>query len=303
MAKNDIEVEDTHNFVVNGISVHNSRSPNLQNQPKRGALAKYIRELFIPDKGHVLIENDYKASELGWVAQVSGDKRMTEIFKKQQDPHKMVGLSVSGLPDNHVFATEKELKDLRQHTKPINFGLIYLMSWQSLKKYAWQEYGVVYSDKKAKEVYDKYFSDHRGIKQWHERDLAFLRKHGYLRTIFGRKQSIPNVFSDNKGVAAGAERTGINSMIQGPSSDMTLYSGHKIIKDKRINKDEFKILLFIHDALVWSCKEGMHDYYLPIVREFMEAVPDTEFGFTMNVPIGIEADIGKNLAEMKKYKF
>jgi DNA polymerase I-like protein with 3'-5' exonuclease and polymerase domains len=277
------------------------RSPNLQNQPKRGPLAKLIRQLFIADDNQELIENDYKASELAWVAQVSGDERMTKIFKEGKDPHKMVGLSMKNLPDDYEFKTEKELKELRQHSKPVSFGLIYLMEAHTLVKYAKQEYGVVYTKKQAQETYDKYFSDHRGVKQWHERDLAFLRKHGYLRTIFGRKQNLPNVYSENKGTASAAERTGINSLIQGPSSDMTLLSGHKIINDKRINKDEFKKVLFIHDALIWSCKPSKRDYYLPIVQEYMTSVPDYEFGFTMNVPLAIEAEIGKNLAEMKSY--
>jgi uracil-DNA glycosylase family 4 len=278
-----------------------ARSPNLQNVPKRGSLAKLIRKVMIADDGQELIENDYKASELAWVAQVSGDEKMTKIFKDGKDPHKIVGLSMKNLPENYEFKTQKELKELRQHSKPINFGLIYLMEAYTLVKYAKQEYGVVYTRKKAQEMYDKYFSDHRGIKQWHEKDLAFLRKHGYLRTIFGRKQNLPNVYSENKGTATAAERTGINSLIQGPSSDMTLLSGHKIIKDKRINKNEFKIVLFIHDALIWSCKPSKRDYYLPIVQEYMETVHDYDFGFKMNVPLKIEAEIGPNLAEMKEY--
>jgi DNA polymerase I-like protein with 3'-5' exonuclease and polymerase domains/uracil-DNA glycosylase len=275
------------------------RNPNLQNQPKRGNLTKLIRQLFIADEGCSLIENDYKASELAWVAQVSGDEKMTEIFVQNKDPHRIRGLRIRGLPENYEFKDEKELKETRQHAKPLNFGLIYLMNWQGLKRYAKQEYGVILTDKKARVAFDEFFSDHRGIKHWHERELAFLRKYGYLRTIFGRKQNLPNVYSDDSGAAAAAERTGINSLIQGPSSDMTLLSGLRIIKDKRINKKEFKIVLFIHDALVWCCKEGKYDYYLPIVKEYMEHVPD--FGFKMNVPLSIEAEIGPNLAEMKKY--
>ena len=277
------------------------RSPNLQNQPKRGDLAKLIRQLFVADDEQVLVENDYKASELAWVAQISGDEKMTRIFKEGKDPHRMVGLSMKHLPEDYVFKTEKELKELRQHTKPINFGLIYLISPHSLVKYAKQEYGVVYTKKQAQEMYDKYFSEHRGIKNWHEKDLAFLRKHGYLRTIFGRKQILPNVFSDNDGTAAATERTGLNSMIQGPSSDMTLLSGHRILRDKRVNKDEFKLVLFIHDALIWSCVPEKLDYYLEIVKEYMETVPDSEFNFKMKVPLTIEAEIGQNLAKMKNY--
>ena len=277
------------------------RSPNLQNQPKRGSLAKLIRQLFVADDGMELIENDYKASELAWVAQVSGDKKMTRIFKEGKDPHKMVGLSMKHLPEDYEFKNEKELKELRQHTKPINFGLIYLISPYSLVKYAKQEYGVIYTKKQAQEMYDKYFQEHYGIKQWHEKDLAFLRKHGYLRTIFGRKQTLPNVYSENDGTAAATERTGVNSMIQGPSSDMTLYAGYKIIKDKRVDKKDLRIALFIHDADIFNCNPDKRDYYLSIIKEHMQRVPDKEFGFKMNVPLSIEAEIGQNLAEMKSY--
>jgi DNA polymerase I-like protein with 3'-5' exonuclease and polymerase domains len=110
------------------------------------------------------------------------------------------------------------------------------------------------------------------------------------------------VYSENDGTAAAAERTGINSMIQGPSSDMTLLSGHRIIKDGRVDKDEFKIVLFVHDALLWCCVPEKKDYYLSIVKEYMETPPDVEFGFTMEVPLNIEAEIGTNLAEMNEYK-
>lgn len=277
------------------------RSPNLQNQPKRGSLAKLIRQLFVADDGMELIENDYKASELAWVAQISGDEKMTEIFVQDKDPHRLRGLRIRGLPENYEFKDEKELKDTRQHAKPLNFGLIYLMNWKGLQKYAKQEYGVILSDKKARTAFDEFFSDHRGIKLWHETDLAFLRKHGYLRTILGRKQTLPNIYSENKGTAAAAERTGINSLIQGPSSDVTLYAGHKIIKDERVDKKDFRIALFIHDANIWNCNPEKRDYYLAIVKKHMESVPDKEFGFKMTVPLSIEAEIGQNLAEMKSY--
>jgi DNA polymerase-1 len=278
------------------------RNPNLQNQPKRGSLAKLIRQLFVADNDMELIENDYKASELAWVAQISGDKKMTEIFVQDKDPHRLRGLRIRGLPENYEFKDTKELKETRQHAKPLNFGLIYLMNWKGLQKYAKQEYGVILSDKKARTAFDEFFSDHYGIKNWHEKDLAFLRKHGYLRTIFGRKQTLPNVYSENDGTAAATERTGINSMIQGPSSDMTLYAANKIIKDKRVNKKEFRIALFIHDANIWNCDPLKRDYYLDIVKEYMQTVPDKEFGFRMNVPLTIEAEIGKNLAERISYE-
>lgn len=277
------------------------RAPNLTNQPKRGALAKHIRKLYIADDGHELMENDYKASELAWVAQVSGDEKMTQIFKDGKDPHKMVGLSMNGLPDSYEFETEDELKKLRQETKAINFGLIYLMEAYTLVKYAKQNYGVILTKKQAQGRYDKYFSDHKGIKKWHIKDLAFLRKNGYLRTIFGRKQIMPNVFSENEGTKAAAERTAINSMIQGPSSDMTLYAAYKIINDPRVDKKDLKLVLFIHDANIWNLNPEKRDYYINIIKEYMEIAPDSEFGFKMNVPLTIEAEIGQNLAEMKKY--
>lgn len=277
------------------------KSPPLQTIPKRSKSAHYIRELIIPPEGYVLVECDYKVSELRWVGHVANDKKMISIFKQGEDPHKIVGLKVRGLPENYEFKDGKELKETRQHVKPINFGLIYGLQPPSLIRYAKQEYGVEYSLKQAKEFYDMFlYKEFKDIPIWHKKDTQKLRKQGYLRHVFGRKRVLPQVHSEEEYLQAQAIRTGLNFMIQGPSSDATLLGGYGILNDERMNKEECRIVLFIHDALVFEIKKEKLDYYLPIIKDYMENIPTEDFGFTLKLPLEIEAEVGKNLASMKE---
>lgn len=295
----DLEVEDTHNFVVNGVSVHNSRKPNLQNQPKRGDLAKTIRELFIPTKGYKMVHCDYNASELRWVAHVADEKAFAKIFKEGKDPHRITGLEIRGLPENYKFKSEKELKDTRQDSKPVSFGLIYLMSVFGLKRYAKQGYGIEYTDKQAQEKYDRFFRKYYNIPKWHEASKYLLHKNGYLRTVFGRKRTLPKIKSIDKKQQAQAERTGINTLIQGPSSDATLLGGYNLLNDPEVNPNELRIILFIHDAFVFEVAEDKVDHYLPIIKKHMENIPTDIFGFKLKVPLLIEGEVGDRLSELK----
>ncbi len=280
-----------------------SRNPGLMNQPKHGDLAKYIRSLFIAEDNFKVCHCDYNASELRWVAHVAQEKELMRIFAEGKDPHRITGLWVRDLPEDYKFESEKELKMTRQNSKPLSFGLIYLMSWQGLKKYAKQGYGVEYTDKQAKDNVSKFFQKYNKIPIWHTKDRAFLAVHGYLRTDFGRKLVLPNIFSEEDAVRAMAERTGINGKIQSPSSDGTLLAGYEILKDKRVDKRHFKTILFIHDALVFAIAADKIDYYLPIIKEHMENIPTERFDFKMTVPLKIEAEIGDRMSDLQEYQF
>jgi DNA polymerase-1 len=275
---------------------------NLQNLPKRGSLAKIIRELFIPPQGYKLVHCDYNASELRWVAHVAKEKEMAKIFREGKDPHRITGLEMRNLPENYEFSSEKELKDTRQEAKSLNFGLIYLMTPNGLKKYAKQGYGVELTEREAHEKYEKFFRKFYNIPKWHERDKATLHKYGFLRTVFGRKRNLPKVWSEERKDQMQAERTGINTLIQGPSSDATLLGGYNILKDERVKHDECRINLFIHDALVFEIAQDKIHYYLPIIKHHMENIPTEEFGFRLSVPLVIEAEVGNRLSDLKEMK-
>ncbi len=276
------------------------RNPSLQNQPKRSLLAKLIRSLFISPEGFTLAHCDYNASELRWVAHVAQEKEMAKIFKEGKDPHRITGLEIRGLPEDYVFKTEKELKDTRQDSKPLSFGLIYLMSVFGLKRYAKQGYGIEYTDKQAQEKFDRFFRKYCNIPKWHENAKEFLHKYGFLRTVFGRKRNLPKVWSEERKIQMQAERTGINMLIQGPSSDATLLGGYNILKDERVKHDECKITLSIHDALIFEIAQNRINYYIPIIKYHMENIPTEEFGFKLTIPLIIEAEVGNRLSNLKE---
>ena len=277
------------------------RKPALQTIPKRSKSAKYIRRLFTAPEGYELVEIDYHVSELRWVAHVADDKKMKEIFQQGKDPHAITGLRMRGLPENYEFKDGKEKKETRQHSKPINFGLIYLLTPKGLKKYSEQEFGVKISQKQAEEFYNMFLHQlYKQIPVWHKKDEAFLRKHGYLRASFGRKRILPNINSEDETAQQQALRTGINFRIQNPSSDGNLLGGYNASKDERMNKTECRPVLSVHDALIWETKKGCREQYVPIIKNHMEELPTEKFGFTLKVPLKTEVEVGDNLADTEE---
>ena len=278
------------------------RRPALQTIPKRSDSAKFIRMLFMPDSdNHVLVEVDYKVSELRWVAHVADDKMFQKIFREGKDPHVITGLKLKGLPENYQFKDKKERKQLRQASKPTNFGLIYGMMAPTLKVYAEQEYGVKMTLNQAEEFRNKWFSLYRQIPDWHRKSRLFLEKYGYLRSVFGRVRRLPQIWSPDKWVREQAFRTGINFEIQGPSSDAALLGGLGILRDKTIDKKYCRIVLFIHDALIFSIDKSYFNDYIYKIRHYMVNIPTEKFGFELKVPLDIEVGVGTNLSNMEEY--
>ena len=279
------------------------RKPALQTIPKRSKSAKYIRMLFkTTSDEYVLVEADYKVSELRWVAHVADDKQFQRIFKEGKDPHVITGLRVKGLPEDYQFKDKKERKQIRQASKPTNFGLIYGMMPPTLKSYSEINYGVKMTLKQAEEFREKWFSFYRQIPDWHRRSRRFLEKHGYLRSVFGRIRRLPKIYSEDKWVREQAFRTGINFEIQGPSSDATLLGGLNLLKDKSIKRGDCRIVLFIHDALIFEVKKDKLKEILPKIKYYMENIPTEQFGFKLKVPLEIEVEVGDNLSEMEEVK-
>jgi len=279
------------------------RSPALQTLPKRSKIAHYIRELFIPPSDSKIVKADYNVSELRWVGYVANDKKFKEIFANNKDPHKITSLKIQYLPEDYEYPTKQQLKEARTGSKPLNFGLIYKMQAETIKTYAKQEFGIEYTKNQAKKFFDIFMDTYKGVPIWHEKDTKFLYKHGYLRTSYGRKLILPNIYSEDKYKRLEAERTGINGRIQGPSSDSTLLAGYTFINDPEYNKDECQVVLFIHDEVVLSVKEDKIEKYAKLLQKHMENVPTEWFGFSMDVPLKIEAEAGENLADTKKLEY
>ena len=276
-----------------------SRNPSLMNIPKHSKTAKYIRELFVPPKDYVLVEKDFSAAEVRFVGQQCRDKELVRVLNSGMDMHSFTAKKVNGLPETYEFKNDAEKKHMRQTAKAITFALLYLAKPSTLQVYAKQNYGVTMSFKKAQEFFDMFFNLYPGIKEWHEKDKAFLLKNGYLRTMFGRKQIMPNIFSEEEGPKQQAIRTGINSMIQGPSSDYALLGGYEIMKDPEIDHKRCYISLFLHDAVYFAIHKDYMEEVLPTLKQHMEhASIENLFGVKPVVPFITETTINEeNLAK------
>jgi uracil-DNA glycosylase family 4 len=277
-----------------------AKNPALMTIPKHSKSAKYIRELFIPEPGCVIVEKDYAASEVRFVAQHSKDKTLVDILNKGADIHAVTAKRLNGLPDTYEFKDHDEKKNMRQMAKACVFGLLYLAKPPTLQRYAYQNFGQVFSRKKAQEFYDTFFKLYPGIKKWHHKDSDFLKKNGYLRHMFGRKRIAPNIFSEDDTAREQAQRTCINYMIQGPSSDNALLGGLCILRDKSVN---VRISLFLHDALYFNIEKEKLEEVLPKLKYYMEQTPIKEyFGVDRVVPFTTETSISeKNLATSYEY--
>lgn len=282
-----------------------ARNPSIQNFPKRGPAAKLIRMLIIAPPGKVLMEADHSMSELRWVAHVANERKMKEIFSNHGDIHLTTGREVADLQDDQKFlqVPKNKVKQIRQNAKAVNFGFVYGMSAAGFKNYSRISYHMKITDREAKKYRTKYFNLYRDLPLWHQDCEDQIRSHGYIRTLFGRKRVLPNVFSPDRAASAEAVRIGTNVVIQGPSSDCTLMGGNNVMANPKFDSAEASINIFIHDALIFEIDEDKITKYATIVREGMENIDTASYGFNLTVPLVVEAEYGKNLSEMTEYKF
>lgn len=281
-----------------------SSSPNMQNNPKRSKSAKIIRRLISAPDGWLLLASDEKQSELRWAADVADEKNMKRVFAQGLDIHKETAKELvarSGRAWNSLSEAEKV--KARYNAKPVNFGLLYLMTPGGFVRYCFMEYNLTITEAQAKEYIDAYFGMYPGLKRYHRETIAFCRKYGYVESVFGRRRRLPEIRSENDRDRAEAERQAVNHRIQSPSSDVVLMAGNEIVKAEP-NPEEFKLSLFVHDELISLVREDADvEMYGRMVKDAMEHPPlERDFGYKMSVPLGADVKIGRNLAEMKELK-
>lgn len=257
-----------------------SNNPNLQNIPIRTDKGKEIRKAFVPrDKDHVLLAADYSQIELRVIASVSGDESMKQAFKDGLDIHSATASKVFDV------AIEEVTKEQRYKAKSVNFGLIYGQGAFGLAK----NLGI--SRGEAKELIDAYFEQFPGIKKYMDDTIEFCRKNGYVKTIKGRKRHIPDINSNNKTVVGFAERNAINAPIQGSAADMIKLAMISIRRYLQSSDLKTKMILQVHDELLFDVPKDELEVVKPIVCELMEnAMP-------LDVPIVSEAGVGENWLE------
>lgn len=259
-----------------------SNNPNLQNIPVRTDRGKEVRKAFIPrDSKHILLSADYSQIELRIVAAISGDTNMCKAFRDGTDIHTATAARVYNVAEKEVT------KEMRYKAKSVNFGIIYGQGAFGLA----DNLGI--SRTEAKEIIDNYKKEFPGIQKYMDDTINFAREHGYVQTLMGRKRWLRDINSANFTVRGFAERNAINSPIQGTAADMIKLAMQKVHAAMKKEKMQSKMLLQVHDELVFDALKTEVKELKPLIVECMQsAMP-----LPHKVPVTAECGEGKNWLE------
>ena len=280
-------------FLQNGTTTgrFSSQDPNLQNLPIKSKLGKKIRNGFVAGKGYKLLAFDYSQIELRVVAMLSGDKRMTQIFRQEKDIHAGVASFVFGVP------IEKVDSEMRRKAKVINFGIIYGMGVSSLRK------SLGGTRQEAQKFYDNYFNQFSGVRDYLERVKAFAMKHSYTETLFGRRRYFPNINSRIPFLKNMAERTAINAPVQGTATADIIKLAIRYVEEDLEKKnllDRTHLVLQIHDELVYETESGILSEVEKIIKNTMQTVLERSYlHYKIDIPLVVHSGSGNNLGEVK----
>ncbi|MEM9469799.1 MAG: DNA polymerase I [Pseudomonadota bacterium] len=256
-----------------------SSDPNLQNIPIRTEDGRKIREAFIAEKGHKLVSVDYSQVELRLIAEMANVKALKKAFKDEVDIHALTASQVFDVSLDEVDG------DLRRQAKAVNFGIIYGISGWGLAKQL-----NVGADE-AGSFIRKYLDTFHEIETFMDDQKAYARKHGYVKTLFGRKCFTPNINAKQQNIRAGSERAAINAPIQGTAADILKMAMIKIPRALKDQKLSAKMLLQVHDELIFEVPDKELDKTIECVKNIMENIVD------LDVPLVAEAGSGESWAE------
>lgn len=263
-----------------------STEPNLQNIPVKTELGRKIRRAFVSDSGNKLLSLDYSQIELRLAAHYSNDPSMIRAFKNNEDIHASTAAAINQVAPSEVTS------DMRREAKATNFGILYGQGPHGLSQTA----GIPYA--RAKEFIDKYFETFPGIKKYVDDTIEDAQKKGYVSTLFGRKRPLPEINSSATMIKKSAERMAINTPLQGTAADIIKIAMIKIsemIKTEVENnpEPEIKMLIQVHDELLFEIKEERLDYYAEKIKNIMENI------IKLKVPVIVDAKAGNNWGELK----
>lgn len=278
-------IHTTFNQAVTATGRLSSSDPNLQNIPIRTELGREIRQAFVAEKGNILMSADYSQIELRIVASLAEDKKMIKIFEQDLDIHKATAAAINNVSLDDVT------KEMRRAAKAINFGILYGMGSYGL---SWRAEITQYQ---AKEFIDKYFQEFSGVKKYLEHTLEFVKENGYAETLFGRRRYIPELLSGNHQLRNAAERMAINHPVQGTAADLMKMAmiavSDKLKQWPKVKQQKVKMILQVHDELVFELEEDIKEELGTMVKEAMEKV------CVLRVPIKVDVNFGKSWGEMK----
>ena len=259
-----------------------SSNPNLQNIPIKSEEGREIRKAFIADKENILISADYNQIEMRILADIADVKELKKAFKNNEDIHSLTASQVFNIPINKVN------EDLRRKAKTINFGIIYGITQYGLAKQ------ISVSNQEALDFINSYFKKFPEIKDYMNSTIATCRKKGYVKNIFGRKIHLRGINDKNFSIRSFQERAAINAPIQGSAADIIRLAMIKI--DKLIEEDKklkTKMLLQIHDELIFECLKKDEAYIKKSIKETMISISSSEHHM-FSIPLDVNVNSGNN---------
>lgn len=270
-------IHTTYNQAVAATGRLSSNNPNMQNIPIRTERGREIRKAFVArSKDYILLSADYSQIELRIIAEISQDESMMEAFRKGQDIHTSTAAKVYGV-DMELVSPE-----MRRNAKTVNFGIIYGISAFGLS----ERLGI--PRREAAAIIDQYFQQFPGIREYMDKTIDFARENGYVETIMKRRRYIKDIHSGNAVVRGFAERNAINAPIQGSAADMIKIAMIRIHEEIEKQQLKSRMILQVHDELVFDVYRKELDVIRPIIRDKMKhAIP-------LQVPIEVEMDVGEN---------
>ena len=265
-----------------------SSDPNLQNIPIKSEEGREIRKAFIADKKNILISADYNQIEMRILADIADVKELKVAFKNNEDIHSLTASQVFNLPINKVN------EDLRRKAKAINFGIIYGITQYGLAKQ------ISVSNQEALDFINSYFKKFPEIKDYMNTTINICRKQGYVSNIFGRRIHLRGINDKNFSIRSFQERAAINAPIQGSAADIIRLAMIKINKLIEVDKKlQTKMLLQIHDELIFECLEKDKEYVKKTIKKEMVSISNSEYHM-FSVPLEVNVNSGYNWGEVRK---
>lgn len=257
-----------------------SNNPNLQNIPIRTERGRLIRKAFIArDENYTLLSADYSQIELRIIAALSGEENMIKAFQNKEDIHRSTAAKVFNVP------LEEVTKEQRSNAKTVNFGIIYGVSAFGLSNQT------SLSRKESAELIDAYYKSYPKLKSYMQEQVDFARENGYAQTVLGRRRYLKDINSANMMVKSGAERNAVNAPIQGSAADIIKIAMINIYKKLTTENWKSKMLLQVHDELVFDVHNSEIEKIQPMIKHEMENA------FTLAVPLEVEMGMGRNWLE------
>lgn len=276
----DQRIHTSFNQTVTATGRLSSNDPNLQNIPIRTELGREIRQAFISKRGYKLISADYSQIELRVAAHMSQDPAMTQSFLKGEDIHTATAAAVNKVTLDKVTPT------MRRQAKEVNFGVLYGLGARGLSQ------RTDLNQEEAKEFIEKYFRVYQGLKKYIEETKKRVHQLGYVETMFGRRRGLPEIYSTMPQLVAQAERMAVNMPLQGTAADIIKLAMIAIQEKLPKNSHDSKMLLQVHDELVFEVPNEDVEKVTKFVKQQMEKVTK------LTVPLIVDVKVGNNWSEM-----